>query len=81
MLWDWSLCQGLNDRSNVKGVWPLGELITATQVDMLPRDRGDLGQQCGAGGVPVACCVSEEVGQDRGVRINEALTSPLREFS
>ncbi len=62
MLRDWGLCQGLNDRRHVNGFWPLGELVAATQVDMLPRDRGDLRQQRGTGGVPATFFVGEQVG-------------------
>jgi hypothetical protein len=62
VLWNWSLCQGLNNRGHVNGVCPLRELIAATQVDMLPGDRGDLRQQGGASDIPVAFFVGEEVG-------------------
>ena len=61
-LWDWGLCQGLNDRGHVNGGYPLRELIAATQVDMLPGDRGDVGQQGGASDIPVAFFVGKEVG-------------------
>jgi hypothetical protein len=61
-LWDWGLCQGLNDRGDVDGVCSLRELIAATQVDMLPGDRRDVSQQGGPSGIPVAFFVGQEVG-------------------
>ena len=61
-LWNWGLYQGLNDRGHVNDVGRLCELIAATRVDMLPGDRGDVGQQGSIRGIPVAFSVGKEVG-------------------